>query len=83
MKEKEVDSRADDLLQSGQINSYFYKELTSPLFDTMDEDIRSAYIDDAIAMSALGIDNRDEKAYYWLAYHTASEWLENVLEQPI
>jgi hypothetical protein len=73
----------DQMLQSGLLNPYFYKELTGTVFELLDQEHREMYVEDAVAMSQLGINNKDDKAYYWMAFHMGGDWLQTIMHRVV
>ncbi len=73
----------DEMLQSGLLNPYFYKQLTGPTYNILEEPDRLGYVEDAVAMSQLGVSHRDDAAYYLHAFNIGGDWLQDIMGRAV
>lgn len=59
----------EELYHSGQLNLYFYKQLSSN-FNYLPDDLKQTYLDEAISMSKLGVSSQtDQKEFFYILLH--------------
>lgn len=70
----------DELYQLGNINDYFLKSIQKKV-DVIPDDLLETYIEEAIEMTSLGIDNaEDQKLYFYLSLNVY-DILETILDE--